>query len=77
MMGEDVMASLYPRLDSEVCRRCKLRIFSQCHATLPNGEPRKDPSLAPLPAASPSVPTGTASSKVSRLADHRARKSSG
>ena len=77
MMGEDVMASLYPRLDPEVCRGCKLRIFSQCHARLPNGEPRVDPSVAPLAAAPPMVPAVTATPKVSRLSDHRARKASG
>ncbi|PIR09232.1 MAG: hypothetical protein COV51_05405 [Gallionellaceae bacterium CG11_big_fil_rev_8_21_14_0_20_60_62] len=31
---------IYPKLDSEICRTCKARIFSECHAKLPNGEPR-------------------------------------
>ena len=77
VMGEDVMASLYPRLDPETCRHCKLRIFSQCHARLPNGEPRADPSPAPLADAPAFVHTDTATPKVSRLSDHRARKAPG
>lgn len=39
-IGEDVIAAIYPKLDSEVCRRCPTRIFRQCHGALPNGEPR-------------------------------------
>lgn len=34
--------SIYPRLDSEICRDCQARIFPQCHARLPNGEPRSE-----------------------------------
>jgi sulfate permease, SulP family len=34
------MASLYPRLDPEICRRCTQRVFRQCAGSLPNGEPR-------------------------------------
>ncbi len=34
--------SIYPRLDSEICRTCTARIFPQCHVALPNGEPRTD-----------------------------------
>lgn len=33
---------VYATLDPEVCRTCKARIFSECHAFLPNGEPRID-----------------------------------
>ena len=40
-IGQDVVAELYPRLDSDVCRRCTNRIFRQCHQLLPNGEPRQ------------------------------------
>ncbi len=36
----DVIASIYPGLDPEVCRRCTARIFPQCHRSLPNGEAR-------------------------------------
>jgi SulP family sulfate permease len=77
VMGEDVMASLYPRLDPEICRGCKLRVFNQCHARLPNGEPRVDPSPAPPAAAPPAVAAGTATPEPSRLSDHRARRGSG
>lgn len=31
---------IYATLDSEICRNCKVRIFSECQANLPNGEPR-------------------------------------
>lgn len=39
-VGEDVMEALYPRLDTETCRRCTRRVFRQCHARLPDGTPR-------------------------------------
>ena len=32
--------SIYPKLDSEICRNCEARIFPQCDVRLPNGEPR-------------------------------------
>lgn len=41
-MGPRVIPELYPRLDSEICRRCKTRIFNECQTTLPNGEPRNE-----------------------------------
>jgi SulP family sulfate permease len=31
---------VYATLDSEICRTCKARIFSECHDKLPDGEPR-------------------------------------
>lgn len=34
------LAAIYPRLDSEICRACRERIFRQCHIALPNGETR-------------------------------------
>ncbi len=49
-LGEDgffpVMSNwikpVYATLDPEICRTCKARIFSECHAFLPNGEPRTE-----------------------------------
>ncbi|MBL0125752.1 MAG: SulP family inorganic anion transporter [Betaproteobacteria bacterium] len=31
---------IYSTLDSEICRTCKTRIFTECHDKLPDGEPR-------------------------------------
>lgn len=53
------MDAIYPKLDVDICRSCQLRIFSQCKARLPNGEPRadvQDVAAAPPP-ASPTPPT--------------------
>jgi len=33
------VSAIYPRLDPEICRRCSVRIFRECHESLPNGEP--------------------------------------
>jgi SulP family sulfate permease len=41
-MGRRVIPLIYPKLDSEICRRCKTRIFAECNVRLPNGEPRQD-----------------------------------
>ena len=32
---------IYPKLDSEICRHCRCRIFHECNVFLPNGEPVK------------------------------------
>jgi len=32
---------IYAKLDSEICRNCKIRIFAECQGQLPNGESRK------------------------------------
>lgn len=34
------IASIYPKLNAEICRNCETRIFNECKVTLPNGEPR-------------------------------------
>lgn len=39
-MGPRVIDAIYPRLDSDVCRTCPTRVFSQCSVALPNGKPR-------------------------------------
>jgi SulP family sulfate permease len=33
---------VYSTLDSEICKNCTARIFSECHVHLPNGEPRSE-----------------------------------
>jgi SulP family sulfate permease len=37
---QDVIGTLYARLDPPTCRNCRARIFAQCHIALPDGEPR-------------------------------------
>jgi SulP family sulfate permease len=39
---DDVIGTLYRKLDPDICRECKVRIFRQCQTTLPNGERRRD-----------------------------------
>ena len=40
--GTRAIGMIYPRLDSEICRTCKVRIFAECQSHLPSGEPRAD-----------------------------------
>ncbi|RPI44002.1 MAG: SulP family inorganic anion transporter, partial [Betaproteobacteria bacterium] len=40
-----VIATIYPRFDNEICRRCKARIFQECQEYLPSGERRADAHL--------------------------------
>ncbi len=37
------LAAIYPKLDSAVCRDCKIRIFRECRERLPDGTLRNDP----------------------------------
>jgi len=41
-----VIANIYPKLDTGICRDCQRRIFSECQQYLPNGE-RRSPDDPP------------------------------
>jgi SulP family sulfate permease len=47
-LNDDLIGGLYPRLDTEICRTCTVRIFKPCNVVLPNGEPRADPFPQPV-----------------------------
>lgn len=40
----DALRTVYPLLDSEICRSCSLRVFNECQLALPNGELRPPPA---------------------------------
>jgi SulP family sulfate permease len=42
----DALRAIYPRLDSETCRHCTVRLFEECRLALPSGEPREPPPAA-------------------------------
>ncbi|MBD3782333.1 MAG: SulP family inorganic anion transporter [Micrococcales bacterium] len=57
----DALAAIYPRLDVDTCRECRVRLFRECWLGLPDGtprpeegrvsQPRQEPGEAPQPAA--------------------------
>ncbi len=53
-IGQDVIGAIYPRLDSDVCRRCTTRIFRQCRGALPNGQARVSDAASNPPSGAPS-----------------------
>ena len=55
-LNDDMIAALYPKLDTEICRSCTARIFKPCNVVLPNGEPRADPFPAPASAIGSQLP---------------------
>ena len=48
---DDVIGTIYKRLDSTICRDSTARIFAQCELVLPNGEPRPAVTVVPRPIA--------------------------
>ena len=43
----DALSAVYPLLDSEICRHCRLRVFHECQTHLPDGSVRAaDPPTA-------------------------------
>jgi SulP family sulfate permease len=39
----EAIRTIYPKLDPDICRTCRARIFWECHIALPNGEARQKP----------------------------------
>jgi SulP family sulfate permease len=39
---QEAITAIYAKLDVEVCRRCKARIFNECQTTLPDGSARSE-----------------------------------
>lgn len=54
----NAISAIYKKLDTAVCRDCKLQIFRECHITLPNGEPRAQSDVPPAPELSATTSTG-------------------
>jgi len=41
-LGDDMIGTIYRKLDPEICRACRARIFEPCNVVLPDGSPRKN-----------------------------------
>lgn len=52
---QNAIATIYRKLDSAVCRDCKLQIFRECRASLPNGEPRPAAESTPVTGTAPAM----------------------
>ena len=46
-LGDDVINTLYARLDSAICERCTVRIFEPCKVRLPDGRLRQSVAQPP------------------------------
>lgn len=44
----EALRTVYPLLDSSICRNCTLRIFEECQRALPNGEVRNGAAAKPV-----------------------------
>jgi len=51
----NAIAAIYKKLDIAVCRDCKLQIFRECRASLPNGEARSALDLPVTAGLSPAA----------------------
>ena len=40
----EALRAIYPLLNSDICRRCTVRLFEECQRALPDGEARETPS---------------------------------
>ena len=61
----EALRSLYPQLDTTVCRSCTRRVFQECHVALPDGSalpalPDPMPQGPDVPAPAPTPATGEA-----------------
>jgi SulP family sulfate permease len=45
-MHSRAVGFIYPKLDPAICRDCTRRIFRECKAALPGGEPREEREAA-------------------------------
>jgi hypothetical protein len=59
---------VYATLDSEICKNCTARIFSECHVHLPNGETR-----SPSPQSSGETPSHSTKPASGQVAGYSAK----